>query len=153
MEYYKDLLRKNKNSKAQIILGTVLIILSIFWIIINYKDNSIRLFDWLYSIIFLLNGAINILEGSGISSNKIFGKAYIKINSVFIDFKPTIFEKSQKIDWDDMVKISLKPTKIAMKATTGKHLVISYSILDYNTVSEIKEKIRFIAENKNIKIN
>lgn len=151
MEYYKDLLRKNKNSKAQLILGIIFLLISIFWIISKYIDHThIRIFDWIYSIFFFLNGAVQILEGIGISSNKIFGKAYLRINADFIDIKPIIFEKSQKILWDDINEIEIKSSSIVIAPTIGKHLIINYGTLDFKTVSEIKEKIISVARSKNI---
>ena len=91
MEYYKDLLNHGNKSKTKLIFGIIFILISLLWILIRVIENDpIRVFDYLYSFIFLINGVVHIIESRGKSIAIFFGKAYILINQEKFEYKPKI---------------------------------------------------------------
>ena len=153
MEYYKNLLTKRKTSKVQIIFGVLFIILSCLWIFVKkYEGKPIVGFDWFYSIIFFLNGIVNILEGKGIQINKIFGDAFIRITEKEIIYKPKTISKAIRLSWEEISEIMLKTSQIEILGNDNKNIELQYNKLDYTSVVEIKDLIANIAQTKKVLI-
>lgn len=151
MEYYKNLLTKKKTSKAQIIFGVLFIILSFLWIFVKkYEGKSIVGFDWFYSIIFFLNGIVNIIESFGISIYTLFGKAFLKINENSIRYKSKVFSKELILNWHEVKEINFNKSKISIISTNKSHFDILFSKFDYISIQEIKNIITEIAEKNNL---
>jgi len=153
MEFYKNLYPYRESKKIQLVFGFIFIILSILWILQKKHFNSqIFVFDWLYSIIFLLNGIVVILQYYGIHIEEIFGKRYIKITPEEIDYKPKTFNPAKKIKWVDVKVINFKVNSIELESIKGENIVINYTNLEYASVQELKERIAQITQNKNCNI-
>lgn len=112
MEIYKDLLKIEK-SKARTIHGFVALIISISWIAIKivFNENT-NTFDTIFGIsaalFFALTGIVNITEGFGISSSRLFGKAFILINNEKISIKSSVFVKEKTIHWNKIKTINYR---------------------------------------------
>jgi hypothetical protein len=154
MEFKKNLLENDeKKSIYRILVGFIFIALSIAWIYTRYTDNQpIRVFDWLYFGFFALNGTIHLIEGFGIPITLFFGKAYISINKENIIVKSRIFEKEQRIAWNEIVSIEFKPTRILFIIINNTQMNIDYSKLEYEIVIKIKESLNLFAKEKNIEL-
>ena len=75
MEYKRDLLKNTDKSVFHLIFGILFCAISILWIIARLADyESIKLFDWFYSGIFVLIGLTHIFAGRVISIESFFGK-------------------------------------------------------------------------------
>lgn len=153
MEINEDLLKIEK-SKFKIILGILSLFIAILWILIQIVDNgTIGIFDSIYSIVFFLNGIVNIIEGRGNSSSMLFGKAYILINDENILLKKTIFDKEKKVCWKEIVSIKWMSNNFVFDTANEKSLTINMSKFHYSLVRKINETVENIAKEKNIKIN
>ena len=142
MEYYKNFLRKNTNSKVRIVFGAIFIFIAIAWIFIRiYENESIRIFDWIYSIIFLLNGLVHILEGKGFIIASLFGKAFILINRKSIQYKPLITSKLQSVCWEEIDTINYRSTSIEVICKNQPNLSIPYSKFEYAELQSLKKII------------
>ena len=153
MEYERDLLKNNNKSIVRLILGIAFIVISVLWITVRDADNElIRSFDWFYSGFFTLTGVAHILLGLGISIQKFFGKAFIRIDNDLIDVKLGLFEKEQKIFWHDIQSIEYKSFNFKIQKQNNTS-IISISNLDYPSISEIKNIMTKLADKKEIKCN
>lgn len=154
MELKKDLLKKDKKSVFRIILGILFVAISIIWIADKItSDSIIRPFDWLYSGIFMLGGVIHTFEGFGFSLAKLFGKAFVLIDSNQISIKLGLSDKEQKIYWKDIKAIGYKFNKFQIQKHDNTNINLNLSKVDYALKNEIKEVIETIAKNKNILLN
>ena len=152
MEYYKNLLIDRKKSKYQIFFGIIFILISLLWIADRILEhNPIRIFDWMYGIIFFLNGIVHIIEGTGTSVNNFFGKAFIKINDNEIIFKPKIVKEKIHIYWEDVEKIAFGISRIKI-INKDNILNLNYSSLDFKNIQTIKNYLTEISKSKNILI-
>ena len=152
MEFYQDFLKIEK-SKFRIVLGILFVILSIFWIVIKIKKNeNIDTFGWIYFGSFSLSGILNIVEGTGISSSKLFGKSFILVNDEKLSIKPSVFSKEQQFSWDEINTINYKINKLIFTKKSNNFFTLQLSKLDYSSMIEIKKIIDEIAKKKGIKI-
>ncbi len=152
MEINEDLLKIEK-SKFKIILGILFLIIAIAWIIIKiFEHENIGTFDWIYSGIFSLNGILNIIEGIGVSSSRLFGKAYILINDENILIKKNIFDKEKKVFWNEILSIRKMSNNFVFETDNEKSLTINMSKFHYSLVRKINDTVDNIAKGKNIKI-
>ena len=152
MELERDLLKKDEKSLFRIILGILLFVISIVWVLIH--KEVIRPFDWLYSGSFALGGIIHIVEGLGLFSfDRIFGKAYILINSELILLKPSVFNKEQSVYWNNIKSIDYKPNKLKIETIDDTNVIINLSLVSFLLKQEIRRTIDCIAKEKNIKSN
>lgn len=134
--------------------GVIFIFIAIAWIFIRiYENESIRIFDWVYSIIFLLNGFVHILEGKGIIIANLFGKAFILINDKSIQYKPLITSKLQSVDWDEIATINYHPTSIEIICKNHPNLLIQYSKFEYAELQSLKNTISEITKINNFTLN
>lgn len=151
MELKKDLLKKDKKSVFRIILGILFVAISIIWIADKItSDSIIRSFDWLYSGIFMLGGVIHTFEGFGFSLAKLFGKAFVLIDSNQISIKLGLSDKEQQIYWKDIKAIGYKFNKFQIRKHDNTNINLNLSKVDYALKNEIKEVVYTIAKNKNI---
>lgn len=152
MEYKNDLLKNNGKSIFRLILGIFFCVISILWIIARLADNeSIKLFDWVYSGIFTLMGLTHIFTGLGISIERFFGKAFIHIDNEKVNIKLGLFEKEYKIDWQEIKSIDCKSVDITIQKQDNSSIFFPISKLDYSNVIGIKDGLLKLAESKNIK--
>ncbi|UBM61332.1 hypothetical protein LA303_07830 [Candidatus Sulfidibacterium hydrothermale] len=151
MEFYKDLLKIEK-SKFKIVLGIVAVIISITWFIARIKQNgNLNTFDWIYGIFFGLQGILNIMEGYGISSSRIFGKAFISIDDEKIQIKTHVFSKTQILYWKEIKAINYKTNFFVFTSKNNISTNLKLSEFDYLSIKEIKKTIREIAKKNDIK--
>jgi hypothetical protein len=133
------------------VFGLTFLIIAFFWIFTRINNNeTIKLFDWFYTAIFGLNGLVHIIAGLGYSIESIFGKAFIKIDNDNINIKLGIFEKEKKVNWKDILSIDYKPNNFKILKRDNSIQLFSISKLDYSCISEIKEIISRLAEDKKI---
>ena len=148
-----DLLKKNKN-KWRISLGILLIICAGYWLYFRIAQYSeIRLFDWAYIFIFILNGVMHIMEGSGYSFNKLFGKAFVSINTELISFKTRINKAVQTVYWKDVKSLEIKSAKLSIQKLDNHIEAIDLAKLDYAMIKEIKKNIETLATEKGIDVH
>ena len=153
MEFYIDLLRVRGKSRLIFAFGIITIVFAFSIIGVRiYENQSLRLFDWLYSSVFLINGFIIIIQSLGYSPERIFGKAYIKIDNDAVTFKTTAFKKERKISWDDINRIIYKPNNFIFSGPGDELYELNLSNLAYKQVMEIKEFIRSMAEKRGLNI-
>lgn len=151
MDFKRDLLKVTKKSKFRVIVGVLFLAIAILWITTRFIDNElIRRFDWLYTVLFGLNGVVHILGGMGFSFERLLGKAFIEIDSKSINMKLGAFEKEHKINWQDIKSINYKPNVFKISQLDDKIQLIKISKLDFLSISEIKEVISKIAADKNV---
>lgn len=154
MHYKRDLLKETKKSKFRIAIGNGFFVFSILWVYTKTMDSQpIKFFDWLYVSLFSLNGIVHILGGLGYSIESYFGKAFIEIDEELLNFKLGIFEKQQKVSWRDIESIDYKQSvfKIHKRDNTTETLKISK--LDYLSISQIKEAVSKLADDKGIRFS
>lgn len=134
------------------LFGIAFFIISIFWIRIRLVNGEIiKPFDWIYAGAFALNGIVQLLSGLGYSIERLFGKAFIRINSEVINFKIGIFEKESKIAWKDVKSIDYKSNNFKIFMLDNSKKLIGISKLDFSSIIEIKEIVKKIADDKGIK--
>jgi hypothetical protein len=105
MDYSVDLLKGRKKSKAALIIGFFAYLLAIIWIPIKlFERDSISWYDFGYPLIIVVNGLTLTLTGLGYSVDRLFGKAFIRINNQVINIKTGAFDKEQIIDWESNTK-------------------------------------------------
>jgi hypothetical protein len=154
MEYKRDLLKNTDKSILRVIFGILFCAISILWIIARLADNeSIRLFDWFYSGIFVLLGLTHIFAGRGISIESFFGKAFVHIDKEMIDIKLGVFEKEYKIDWREIKSIDCKSGDFTIQKLDNSSIFFPVSKLGYSNVISIKDIISKLAESKDIGCN
>lgn len=151
MEFKRDLLRIEKKSYFRVVIGIFLLLFSVAWIFDRIIENqTIRVFDWLYTGIFALNGIIHSFEGLGFSVAKLFGKAFILINNDVISIKLGVMKKEQTVYWNDIKSIDYKLNKFIVQNIDNSNLTIDVSKIDYALKNEIKDIIAQITKDKNL---
>lgn len=152
MKLKKDLLAKEKKSIFRMILGILFLFLAAMWLISKSRDYSeIVLGDWLYSIVFALLGIQHIVEGFGISTEKLFGKAYVIIDNELISIKTKINKNEETVYWKDIKSVDFKYNQLTIEKADNTNTNIDIVNLTYNTKKDIKTIISKISEDKNIK--
>lgn len=152
MEYYKDLL-VNKRNKFGIVFGIILLIFAFIWIIIKISENNLETFNWLNFSFYILNGIFWTLYGFGYQIEKLFFKAYIRINERNISVKTGIYEPKQEISWDEIQEIEYDSSKFILVRKDNSKLIFSIDKLEYLTIEELKETVNRIAKGKSIPYN
>ncbi len=151
MEYSVDLLSFRTKSKFVLTLGILLVLSAIGWFIaIWVRKGSVSLFDWLFFILLLLNGLLQTSNGLGNPIERLFGKAFVKINSRTISIKTGVFDKKQTVKWSDIRLISYKPANFVITKKDNSTCKLSMSKLDYSVIQDIKRVMNNIANDKNI---
>ena len=154
MELKKDLLKIDRKSFFRVVLGTGFLVASCGWMMGRVIDEEvIRPFDWFYFGFFALCGIAHVVEGLGLSFERLFGKAYILINPELISLKPGVFDKGQSVYWNNIVSIDYKPNKFIIEKTDNTNVIINLSKFSYSLKNEIKGAIDCIAKEKNLQSN
>ncbi|MDI9605416.1 MAG: hypothetical protein QM305_08895 [Bacteroidota bacterium] len=154
MEYSVDLLSFRTKSKFVLILGILLLLFAIGWFIaIWIRKGSASLFDWIFFILLILNGVVQTSYGLGNPIERLFGKAFVRINSQAISIKTGIFDKKQTVKWSDIRSISYKPANFVITKKNKSTCKLSMSKLDYSVIQDIKRVMNNIANDKNIPTN
>jgi uncharacterized membrane protein len=152
MEYVQDFLKKKK-SKYGIAFSVLFFIIAFSSIPIKLaENNSLSTFDWIYFIVFFFNGTYWLIFGLGYQVERLFGKAYVRIDNEKIAIKTGIIEKLQEIKWDEIMSINYKSSCFEIKRNNGTDYSIRLSSLEYSTIQEIKNVIKSISKNKNIEV-
>lgn len=151
MNYSVDLLSFRTKSKFVLVLGILLVLVAIGWFIaIWVRKGSASFFDWLFFILLLLNGVVQTSYGLGNPIERLFGKAFVRINSQAISIKTGVFDKKQTVKWSDIRSISYKPTNFIVTKKDNSTCMLSMSKLGYSLIKEIKNVVSNIANDKNI---
>lgn len=149
-----DLLLIERKSLFRIILGIIFLMLSLAWLVIKETNEQIvRPFDWLFLGVFLINGIVHLIEGSGYSLSRLFGKAFILIDIERIVIKTGVFAKAQNISWQDIKSITHKPVRCQIVRNDGTLITLNLSKLNYSLVKDIKSTINDIANEKGLKVS
>ncbi len=153
MEYKRDLFKGNDKSVFRLILGFAFLVISILWIISKISENElIKPFDWLYSIVFALNGVAHIFAGLGTSIERFFGKSFVNIDNDSISFKFGAFEKEKVTNWQDILSIVYVPHHLTIQMRDNSTKMFSLTKLDSSCILDIKETISKIATLKKIEL-
>jgi len=154
MNYYKDPLAKKGKSKLSLIVGFLFILIAIGIIFSKTKETTnLDVFDWLYLVVFSLNGITYIIIGLGYPVEKIFGSAFVLIDNEKIQIKPGVIEKKKSIEWEDIDYIEYRLNKYIIRKNDHSTVKIPLSKFDYDTLTEIKKVINELTNEKNIKSN
>ena len=146
MELNVDLLEKQKKNRSlNIILGTLLFILTIFMLVWVVTNKNSKATAWAQLVIWV---PYFTHLGSKFLLESFFGKAHALVNSEIISLKATVFEKEQSANWSEINSIDYKPGKFKINKTDNTTKIIDISTFDYILVSKIKETIDFIAKKK-----
>ena len=156
MELKIDLLKRDSKSFFRIAFGVIMFLLACAWIAnrVIHKE-LIRSFDWIYFGFFSLSGVFHFIEGLGYSAERLFGKAYILINTEFILVKTGIFTKEQTIYWDNIKSINYNriSENLKIEKTDNANVIIDFYKFGQYFNGEIKEAIGCIAKERNIQLN
>lgn len=135
-------------------MGILFFVISIIWIVgLVINDNSSRPFDWIFFVLFVLNGLIHSIEGFGFSFSRLFGKAYIDIDNEKIAIKTGVLVRAQSIAWIDIESISYKPIRFKVATKDNTSFTINLSKLDYLLIKDIKSAINKIANEKGLEVS
>jgi len=153
-----NLLRTPVRNKFRRILGIAYILFSVLWVVMRIitgepasNNTTITFLDLIYIALFGASGFIFLFEGYGISISKWFGEAYIKINDALICIKKGVLSKEWSLSWDDIELIDIKVIGIRFNLKDNSLRELSYDNLDYEHIQQIKQTIKSIAGEKNIK--
>jgi len=152
MNNYNLDLTLTTRSNTRIIIGLIMSIVSILWILLRISEGKPGLFDYTYTVIFLLGGIIHIYEGSGKSISSLFGKRYIEINDEKIKIKLNTFSNETAYKWNEIETLDMGSTSVERKDKTGYENIFHLGEFEYKTVKQIKEVIRKIADEKGVEI-
>ncbi len=148
-----ELLQETQKSKFKIVLGILTLLVAILWIPVRlYENISVTIFDWIYVIIFLLNGLNLTMLGLGIDFERLIGKSFIHIGEQVLKIKPGVFAKEQSIRWDNIDSIACKPTSITFIRNDTSSYLLKLENLEYLTAKKIKVLIYNTAKKKDITI-
>lgn len=152
MELKIDLLRSQAKSPYKKWLGVLFVIFGISWTILKLvMGEPVGFFDWIYSVVFILNGVIHLVEGTqGRTIDSYFGKAYVEVDSKLIRVKPRVFAKEQSISWTEISSLEERPASIIAIKTNGSLAHIDLSKLGYTVKSELKKAVAEVARYKKI---
>ena len=157
MELKIDLLKDKKKSPDRIGNGILFLLCSGMWFfiwIIDRRKNYISFLQLTNGLLFAFSGFVHIIEGLGVYSfGRLFGKAYILINSESISLKAKIWRKKQLVKWSDVKSIDCNHNKYVIKKADGKKMTLDLSETKNRLVIKVKQTLNQIAKEKNIQIN
>ena len=154
MDYTKDLLKDYKKSKFALIVSVILYSIAIGWIPLRMMDKgTVSGIDWIYASIFFVNGLSQTMAGLGYSVEKLIGKAYIIINEQKINIKTGIFEKEQKVQWNEISSIDYKANNFLITKKDKSTIKLTLTKIEYSVIQEIKDSISKISFDKNILVD
>ncbi len=151
MELRRDLLKISEKSLFRIILGLGSVLIACSWIVVDAFENQIfRIVALPYFIFFVFSGIIHIYEGFGYSVSKLFGKAYILIDTDVIRIKTGVLDKEQFVFWNEVASIYYKAAVFEIRRSDNTTVVLKLSTLEYSLIQQIKEVIGRISVEKGI---
>jgi hypothetical protein len=158
-ELYIDILRSPTRSKFRRVLGTLYILIGVAWLVIRIALKepvtnriTVSFFDFIYTVFFGFTGIMFVIDGSGISISKWFGEAYIKINMVRICIRKNIFSKEWVLVWNEIEQVEISVIRINFRLTDHSFRELNYDHLAYEHIQEIKQYIKVIAAEKDIRV-
>jgi len=128
MELKLDLPIEPKKSLFRVVIGIFFFLIAIFRIIV---EKNLKPFDWFYSGIFALAGIVHFVEGLGFPFERLFGKAYVLINTEFISLKASVFDKKQFVNWNEIQSINCRINNLIINKTDNTILNINLSKFEY----------------------
>lgn len=136
------------------IFGILAIAVSISWIVIKYVENdTVKIFDWFYFLLFFILGFCHLIESMGISLMEIFGaKAYIHITTDKICLKSSSFDKGKSIKWSEINEIEYKSAQYKITKTDNTSILLELPTENFHIVQNIKDSINYFANEKGILI-
>ncbi|MGK9477994.1 hypothetical protein ACSSV9_14405 [Melioribacter sp. OK-6-Me] len=140
-------LDKKKKSLPKKAYGILSVIFSVLWIIIQYNDNNLSLFNIIYSLYFLLLGISFYYDGLGKSLSSLFGGAFIDLTNEYFKIKPSTFSKIYSFNWDKIKSIKIGVVNIEIIGADDKLHKIDLSTLDYPVVIELKQRLSELSKN------
>jgi len=153
MNYFKDFLEKEKHSLLQLFFGVIFIILSILMIISKQRGLAeLSVWEWLFAVVFFLNGIVNLLEGRGVRVEKYFGKAYLAINQESFQMKRTVFHPVQDIRWQQVQKLEVRLMRFYFYLPERTQKISLYK-LPLKEREKVFNVVRDLAEFYNIPFN
>jgi len=154
MELKIDLFKQKKKSHIRIVFGVLCLLLAGIWIFIGISGRETKpQFLWIIQgLLFTLIGMFHVMEGLGYSLGRVFGKAYIFIDSESISLKAGVYDKKQFINWSEIKSMDYKLNQYEIKTIDNAFKIISLSKYDYMLIREIKTTINCISKEKNILI-
>ena len=151
MELKVDISEKAKKSPFKVVLGVIYLVLACSCIGIRIIDQEgIRVSDWVFFGVFILNGIFFIIDGLGVYFEKFYSNAHILINSELISMKLSITDRKRSVYWNDIKSVDCRAEILKIEKTEGKNVLIDISELSYYLRSDIKDTICSIAKEKNI---
>ena len=152
MELNKDLTRPPTKSRWGIAYGIFFLVLLCVWIIYRItQKETFGIFECLFFGAMSLTPIRSIIEGMGISIERLIGEAYILINSELISLKSSVFAKKQFIYWDDIKSIEYSPYMFKIQKTDNTNFIIQLAKFSYVLKKEIIDTIEYIAKEKNVR--
>ena len=154
MELKIDLFKQKKKSHIRMVFGVLCLLFAGTWIIIGLSGRGTQpSFLWIFQgLLFISIGTLHLVEGLGYSIGRLFGKAYIFIDSETISIKTGVYDKMQLINWSEIKTMDYKHNKFEIKTIDNANKILNLSMLDYMLIKEIKTTIHCIAKEKNILI-
>lgn len=143
-----------KKSKFRIGFGILAILFAGFWILFNLAEkDSLKVFDWLYFIVFITIGIAHLIEGTGVSLVGLFGaKAFIYINDDKLHLKHDAFKKGKTVKWNEIKSIEYKSAQFKITKTDNSLVILEIPTDNYNRVQSIKQIIESIASENGIQV-
>ena len=153
MEYNQSLYGHYKKSNAQIILGSVTILIGFAWIVLQFvEDEGIHILDYLYTIFFFLWGIYQIAAGRGYNLEDHFTRrSSVHIDDNMIRIRTVAMENI--VYWKNVNMIGFKGGYLRITFNRGRPRLISLSVLDQEYINRILNLVRDIAIRKGIKFN
>jgi hypothetical protein len=158
-ELYINILRSPARSLFRRILGVLYIVIGVAWLILRLSTDepvsnrlTVTFLDLIFTVFFGFAGAVNLIEGNGISLSSWLGESYIKIDMTRLCIKKGVFSKEWVLVWSDIEQVEFSVIKIKFRLINNSYVELNYDNLEYEQIQEIKKSIKAIAGEKNIKV-
>lgn len=147
-----DLLRGSEISRFRIALGVLFFGVAAGWM--GYKlltGTPLVLFDAALFIVFILNSAFQLLEGSGISAAALVGKAYIIIDQTSVRVKPSVKTAERVFLWADIKCLDFDGAQPEFHLRSGEERYqLNLSLLSSPMKAEVRRTLKALARKYNI---
>jgi hypothetical protein len=143
---------KTQKSNWRFLLGILLLLLSTSYaLLVLFNEN----FNWMWilnAVVFLILGLNTMIEGTGFTIARLFGRAYLLINEEKCEYKPSNYKSATVINWNDVDTIHIGVSNIDYLKNDSVINQLEYSRFSYQQVQDIKSVLKSIAEKNGIKI-
>nr|WP_319401387.1 hypothetical protein [uncultured Carboxylicivirga sp.] len=142
-----NLLYQAKKKYWVVALGVILIstaLASLFF------RSSLQPWMVLQGIFFFIYGSYLTSLGLGYNPEGLLGKAYIDINSEYINYKPEVIKKALFIKWADVAAIEVKQISILFTLKDNSTTELKYYNLEYEHIQHLKSAIKKYGADKNL---